>query len=114
VRNLTADSACHATRAPAAPPPAGYTGGWLSRFPLLFVTVRWPLHAAISAASFTITLAAGARGALTLRMLCAVVDACVIAAFERSSRAHFAARRAAAAARKAADTKAHAAGLKLE
>ncbi len=92
---------------------AGYTGGWLSRFPLLFVTVRWPLHAAISAASFALTLSAGARGALTLRMLCVVADACVIAAFERSSRAHFATRRATTAARKAADAKAHAAGMKL-
>ena len=30
----------------------GYSGGWLSRFPLLFLTVRMPLHIALSVASF--------------------------------------------------------------
>jgi hypothetical protein len=62
--------------------------------------VRWPLHAAVSLTSFALTLSAGASGVLWLRVACVLADAAVIAAFERSSRAHFVARRFVAAAGK--------------
>ncbi len=81
---------------------AGYSGGWLSRFPLLFTTVRWPLHTAVSITSYALTLSAGVSGAFWLRVSLGAADALVIAAFEHYSRAHFLARHAAAAATRAA------------
>jgi hypothetical protein len=76
----------------------GYSGGWLSRFPLLFLAVRAPLHTAISVISFALTLGAGNTGRMGMRVSCAVIDIVIKAWFERSSRAYFAARAAAAAA----------------
>ena len=67
----------------------GYSGGWLSRFPLLFLTVRLPLHVVISVLSFSLTLSAGSTGRMFMRVSCSVIDIAIKAWFERSSRAHF-------------------------
>ena len=67
----------------------GYSGGWMSRFPLLFLTVRMPLHIALSIASFLFTLSAGSTGRMFMRVSCAVIDIVLKGWFERSSRAHF-------------------------
>ena len=74
----------------------GYSGGWLSRFPLLFLAVRLPLHTAISVTSFSLTLSAGNSGRLGMRLSCAIIDIAIRAWFERASRAHFTARHAGA------------------
>ena len=84
----------------------GYSGGWLSRFPLLFLGVRTPLHTAISIASFSLTLSAGNTGRMVMRVGWAVVDIAIFGWFERSSRAHFLAVRAAAKHAKAKAAKA--------
>ena len=75
------------TGTPATAP--GYSGGWMSRFPLLFLNVRFPLHIALSIASFTLTLSAGNSGRLGMRMSCAIIDIVIKTWFERSSRVHF-------------------------
>ena len=61
----------------------------MSRFPLLFLTVRIPLHVALSIASFSVTLSAGSTGRMFMRVSCAIIDIVLKAWFERSSRAHF-------------------------
>ena len=68
----------------------GYSGGWLSRFPLLFLAVRLPLHVAISIASFWLTLSAGNLGRLGTRVSWALIDVVIKAWFESVSRVHFA------------------------
>ena len=75
------------------------TGGWLGRLPLLALPVRWPLQAAVSAASFAFVLPQGVTGAARARGWATALNAAVVFAFERSSRAHFAAARAAADAK---------------
>ena len=67
----------------------GYSGGWMSRFPMLFLTVRVPLHVALVVASFALTLSAGNSGRMGMRLSCAIIDVVVKTWFERSSRAHF-------------------------
>ena len=67
----------------------GYSGGWMSRFPLLFLTVRIPLHVALVIASFSFTLSAGNTGRMFMRVSCAVIDVVIKAWFERASRARF-------------------------
>jgi hypothetical protein len=79
-----------------------YSGGWLPRFPLLFLSVRVPLHTALSVASFALTLSAGTYGRVGMRLAWASVDIVIMVWFERSSRAHFLARRQAAAVAAAA------------
>ena len=67
----------------------GYSGGWMSRFPLLFLTVRFPLHIALVISSFALTLSAGNSGRMGMRLSCAIIDVVVKTWFERCSRAHF-------------------------
>jgi hypothetical protein len=67
----------------------GYSGGWMSRFPLLFLTVRFPLHIALVISSFALTLSAGSTGRMVMRLTCAIIDVVIKTWFERASRAHF-------------------------
>jgi hypothetical protein len=75
---------------------AAATGGWMGRMPMLALCVRAPLHAALTGASFAMTLPGGAAGALRLRGTASLLNAVIVFAFERDSRAHFAADAAAA------------------
>jgi hypothetical protein len=68
-------------------------GGWLGRLPLLALPVRWPLQAAVSAASFLLVLPRGANAAVAPRSWATALNVAIVFAFERSSRSHFAANR---------------------
>jgi hypothetical protein len=68
-------------------------GGWLGRLPLLALPVRWPLQAAVSAASFLLVLPRGANAAVGPRSWATALNVAIVFAFERSSRTHFAANR---------------------
>ena len=78
---------------------AAITGGWLGRLPLLALPSRWPVQAAVSLVSFALVLPRGVTGAVRARGWATALNAAVVFAFERSSRAHFAAARAAADAK---------------
>ena len=73
----------------------GYSGGWLSRSPLLFLAVRLPMHVAISVVSFWLTLSVGNLGRLGMRVSWALIDVVIRAWFESVSRGHFAVKAAA-------------------
>ena len=55
--------------------------------------VRWPLQAAVSAASFLLVLPRGANAAVGPRSWATALNVAIVFAFERSSRTHFAANR---------------------
>ena len=93
------DGACHPRSLRADAFAAVITGGWLGRLPLLALPVRWPLQAAVSLGSFALVLPRGVTGAVRVRSWATALNAAVVLAFERSSRAHFAAARAAAGAK---------------
>jgi hypothetical protein len=84
-----------ATRAAGLPLRQALSGGWLGRLPLLALVVRWPLHAFITLLSFLLTLPTGAPGLFSLRLAMVLLNVLIIAAFERVSRSHFLAARAA-------------------
>ncbi len=83
------------THAAGLPLRQALSSGWLGRIPLLALVVRWPLHAFITLLSFLLTLPWSAAGFVSLRFAMALVNVLVIAAFERVSRSHFLAARAA-------------------